>query len=538
MRIVGAFGGDPMTVHSSVVAGSRQPWRCLFAILVGGAVLAACAPVGPDFVEPQAAVEADWTEPAPLVVGQGAQPDPRWWTTFNDPVLTQLVEVAQRNNPTLQAAGVAVLQARAQLGIAQGQIYPQQQELRGKVEYARLDDDTFQRFNFPEQNLAIDQIAIQAAWEIDFWGKFRRAIESDQAALESSIAAYDDALVSLTADVANSYINIRVLQERLVVAWSNVVTQEENLRIARVRFKYGETSQLDVLQAETQLAQTQAQIPEFENSLAQAKYALAVQLGLVPDAIDAFLAPAEWLPVVPDVVGVGIPRDLLRRRPDIREAEAAAAAQSAAIGVAEAALYPSFSLAGSFGFGSSNVLNSSLTDIFRWDSRALNAGASFVFPIFNYGRLINQVRVQDAAFQQSVLNYQNVVLTAQQEVEDGLASLSTSKVAAAVLSEAVGAAGRSTELSMVQYKSGETDYTTVLNAADAQLAVEDSLVVAKGNELLSVVAIYRALGGGWQVREATGFVSGDVVDEMEQRTDWGGMIDEVNNPDLNTDEVE
>jgi outer membrane protein TolC len=244
------------------------------------------------------------------------------------------------------------------------------------------------------------------------------------------------------------------------------------------------------------------------------------------------------MPATPSGVNVGIPRDLLRRRPDRREAEATAAAQSATIGVAEANLYPSFSLAGTFGFGASNVGSSSLTDIFTWQAHTLNAGASFVFPIFNYGRLVNQVRVQDAGFQQAVLNYQNTVLAAQQEVEDGLSSYSTSVLASDYLSEAAVAARKSTELSLVQYTSGQTDYTTVLTAAESEYAVEDSLVQAEGGVLLSVVSIYRALGGGWQVREGTGFVSDQIAKEMSERTDWGDMINEVENTDVDPEAVE
>ena len=408
-----------MTLRAKRRGRIEESTRRLWAVVLASAMLsAACTEVGPDFVQPEATVEAGWTEAASDALGPaGTSSDPRWWTSFNDPVLTHLIETAHRNNPTLQAAGVAVLQSRAQLGIAQGQIYPQQQEIGGELKYYRLDKDTFSRFGFPEQNLFIDKIALQATWEIDFWGKYARGIEADEAALQSSIAAYDDALVSLTADVANNYINIRVLEERLRVAAVNVESQVESLRIAEVRFRFGATSELDVLQAETQLSQTQSQIPDLQNSLAQTKYALAVQLGETPDMIDDELEPSRALPSVPAVIAVGIPRDLLRRRPDVREAEATAAAQSAAIGVAQANLYPSFSIAGTFGFGSSNAASSSLTDIFMWNAHTLNAGASFVFPIFNYGRLINQVRVQDAVFQQAVLNYQNTVLMAQQEVE-------------------------------------------------------------------------------------------------------------------------
>ena len=234
----------------------------------------------------------------------------------------------------------------------------------------------------------------------------------------ASVAAYDNALVSLTAGVASTYLNIRTYQQRIQVAKDNLDTQKESLRIARAQFEAGETSELDVQQALTQLAQTQAQIPGLENSLRTSKDSLAVLLGMTPDGIDALLTADTAIPTAPAQVATGMPKDLLRRRPDVRQAELTAAAQSAAIGVAKANLYPSFSLNGSFGFVGTSLRGGEIGDLFTWDNRATAASASFVFPILNYGRIVNSVRVQDAVFQQAVLTYQNTVLQAQQEVED------------------------------------------------------------------------------------------------------------------------
>lgn len=251
-----------------------------------------------------------------------------------------------------------------------------------------------------------------ASWEIDFWGKFRRDIESERASYFGIIAAYDDALVTLLADVASTYVNIRTLEERLRVARRNLELQQESLRIATAQFKGGETSERDVQQATTQLAQTESQLPHLQEALMQNKDALAVLLGITPGEVDQHLAGPSHIPVTPVTVAVGIPRDLLRRRPDVVAAGLQAASQSALIGVAKAQMYPSFSLAGEFGLTGNNELNNSLSDMFNWQGRALKAGAGFVFPIFNYGRLINQVRVQDAQFQAAVLQYQNTVLSA------------------------------------------------------------------------------------------------------------------------------
>ncbi len=223
-------------------------------------------------------------------------------------------------------------------------------------------------------------------------------------------------------------------------------------------------------------------------------------------------------------VAAGIPRDLLRRRPDVRAAGLNAAAQSALIGVSKANMYPALSLSGVFGFSSNNEGRNSLADIFMWQGKAAQAGASLVWPVFNYGRLINQVRVQDASFQQAVLNYQNTVLTAQQEVENGLSAFYTEMQALGNLSTAATAARRSTELSLNQYRAGEADYTTMLSTEQAQLSVEDSVATSQGNVALGLISIYRALGGGWEMRAGRDVISDEVKAEMGRRTNWGKML--------------
>jgi len=237
-------------------------------------------------------------------------------------------------------------------------------------------------------------------------------------------------------------------------------------------------------------------------------------------------------------VAVGIPRDLLRRRPDVRAAGLTAASQSELIGVAVAQMYPSFSLAGAFGVSSTTLGASSLADMFTWQRRVAQAGASFFFPIFNYGRLVNQVRVQDAVFEQAVLNYQNTVLTAQQEVEDGLSAFGTSRAALAELETAAEAAARSTKLSILQYKAGEVDYTTVVTSEQSQLSIEDSVASTRGNVALGLIAIYRALGGGWEIREGGDVISDEVKAEMARRTNWGKLLETARHIPKNSPEEE
>jgi NodT family efflux transporter outer membrane factor (OMF) lipoprotein len=498
----------------------RVPGRRLAAAALPLLFAAACM-VGPNYTTPKSDVAPRWL-PSPTV---GEKPlnaaDAYWWKLFRDPVLDGLVESAYQNNLTLQIAGARVLQARAQLNQSIGNLFPQQQGLSGSI--------TFDQVNRPVTiNRYDDSILFAATWEIDVWGKIRRGIEADRAAYLNTVASYDDALVTVIADVASTYVNIRTLEERLRVAERNVKTQKESLRVASVQFKYGETSELDPQQASTLLAQTEAQIPSLRNSLRQAKNGLAVLLGLTPYAIDERLGGEGSIPEAPVEAAVGIPRDLLRRRPDVRAAGLAAASQSALIGVAIASLYPSFSLAGAFGFASTNLGESSLSDIFTWQNRVAQAGASFFFPVFNYGRLVNQVRVQDAAFQQAILNYQNTVLTAQQEVENGLSAFATSREALDRFREAAAAAERTTQLSMLQYKAGEVQYTTVLTSEQSQLSVEDSLASTKGSVDLGLIAVYRALGGGWEIREGHDVISDAVKAEMERRVDWGRMLEVAN----------
>lgn len=495
------------------------------ALLAALVLFAASCKVGPDYATPPAKVAGQWTQSPSAGNGAPGAADLYWWRHFDDPVLDQLVEAAHRNNRSLQAAGVRVLEARARLNKSIGELFPQQQGISAGVNYSRLSDGLVDRIPGINPDYLSDQILFAADWEIDFWGKYRRGIESDRAAYYGSFAAYEDALVTLTADVAASYVSIRTSEELVRVAQTNAYLQRESLRIASAQFDAGETSQRDVQQARTQLFQTEAQIPRLEESLSHTRNGLAVLLGETAEEVRQRLVIPRGIPVAPPTIAAGIPCDLLRRRPDIRAAGFAAASQCALIGVARANMYPAFSLAGEFGFRGNNEAGSSLTDMFTWQGRALNAGASFFFPVFNYGRLLNQVRVQDAQFQEAILNYQNAVLLAQQEVENGLATFANEQRAVTLLTEAATAARRSAQLAMIEYKGGQVDYTTVLTAEQAQLAVEDALVTARGNVVQGLISVYRALGGGWEMRDGDDVLSEEVKAEMARRTDWGKLLE-------------
>ena len=459
-------------------------------------------------------------------------------------MLNRLVETAYARNLSLQIAGVRILQARAALNATIGNLFPQQQGAAGGINYYRLgnasragptlgegpvanvvsqllNDRNFQ----VGPNIATDRLLFSSAWEIDFWGKFRREIQSQKAGWLASVAAYDDALVTLVGDVANAYVNLRTLQNRLAILNQSIAAQEHSLEIAETRYNAGETSELDPLQARTELSKTKAEAPELESGIVQAKNALAVLLGTTPAEIEHYVSGPERIPMAPARIAAGIPRDLLRRRPDVRLAGLQAAAQSPKIGVAVANMLPSFSLSGAFGSSGSNIASSSLSDLFTWQSKVVTAGGSFVVPILNYGRLTNYVRIEDAAFQQAILNYQNTVLKAQAEVENGLSAFSSGRQTTAFLDEAVTTAGRSADLAVVRYEQGQNDYTVVLTAQQQQLTIDNAAVTSEGSTILALISVYRGLGGGWQIREGGDVISSDVKAEMARRTNWGKMLE-------------
>ena len=492
--------------------------------------LNACAMVGPDFKSPKADLASEWAESGDARVLKKPPDYKNWWKVFDDPVLANLVQTAYRQNLPLRIAGVRVLEARAVLGVVVGEFYPQSQQGFGGVEYRRISGNSIDVWPPGQDNPGFGytrgSLGVGASWELDFWGKFRRAIQSADANFLGSIAAYDDVLVSLTADVARTYVVIRVHEDRLRIAYENLKIQKESLRIAKARYDAGDTSERDVQQAITLLAGTQAQIPLIETGIQKERHALSILLGMPPGQLKNRLKGGEGIPRAPLEIAVGIPAELLRRRPDIRSAELQAAAQCALIGVAKADLYPSFSLTGSFGFASTNLGGASVGDIFGWSSRIATFGPTFQWNILNYGRINNKVRVHDARLQGLILNYQDTVLRAQQEVEDGLVEFLKAQERIDFLTKSVDAARRSADLALMQYRGGSADYTTVILAQQSLLGAQDHLAGTQGESPLGLVSVYRALGGGWQIREGKPFVPEDVKSVMMKRTNWGDLLTE------------
>jgi NodT family efflux transporter outer membrane factor (OMF) lipoprotein len=499
------------------------------AFLCGLTLLNGCTMVGPDFLRPSTKLADQWLEADDARVKAAPPAYREWWKAFNDPVLEQLIQTAYKQNLSLRIAGVRVFAARAQLGIAIGEFFPQSQQAFGAFDYNRISQRSAtaaQPGDIQDVGIAYSQaqLGIGASWELDFWGKYRRAIESADAGLLSSIAAYDSALVSLTGDVANTYVLIRTLEDRLRIARENVEIQKESLKIAQARFQGGATSERDVQQALTQLNSTEATIPQLETQLRQAKNALCTLLGLPPNDLNEVLSGASGIPKVPLDVAVGIPADLLRRRPDILSAEYQALAQCAQIGVAKADLYPAFSLSGNFGFLATDAGHFQVGDLTSWRSRNGSIGPTFQWNLLNYGQITNRVRLQDALFQEAIITYQNTVLQAQQEVENGLVGFLMAQDRVRSLILAVAAAKRTVDLAVIQYREGATDYTTVLTAQQALLSQQDNLADSQGGVPLNLIAIYRSLGGGWEIREGHDFLPAETREVMEKRTNWGDLL--------------
>ena len=510
------------------MGNSRQNLRGALVLVSG--FMSACAPVGPEFVRPDSQTNEQWSEYSREEFLFDPQGSVEWWGVLNDPVLDRLVADARQNNNNIRLAGLRVLESRAALGIALGNRYPQAQVVAGDATALGLSESNANFSPAADLNYTQYNFGVSASWELDFWGRFRRGIESADANLLASIASYDDALVLLTAQIADIYVVIRTTEEQLRIARENLVLQERSYDIVEVLYRHGASNELDVQQAQTLLLSTRATIPGFETTLRQAYHALATLLGLPPADMSQVVRGEGHIPEIPDQIMVGVPADMLRQRPDVRRAELQAMAQNAQVGVAKAGLYPSFSISGSLGLAAAgdtdttSTMESGISELFRAESVTYAVGPSFVWPFLNYGRIKSNVRVQDARLQQALVQYRETVIQAAREVEDAMAAFIGSQQQDTILVETVHSAKRSTELSMIRYQEGFADYQRVLDAQQALFAQQTRYVQNKGLAIQSLISVYKALGGGWQAGNVD-FVDEATKIQMQERTDWGGLLE-------------
>ena len=506
-----------------------------YAVTITSALLlAGCMMVGPDYSRPpvksvdqyKTSTKTEFTES----LGENSNKilDPvEWWQSFNDPTLNALLKQATAQNLTLQQTALRIYQLQAQLGVNEATLLP---SANLSASYSNSRNSAIQEAINDSNNLISKNALVQMSWELDFWGKNRRGVQSSLSSYLSGVAAYYSADVSLTADVANTYINIRNYEELIAVAKTNLELQKESLRIAGARFKYGATSMLDLSQAQAQYEQTKAQIPGLIANLKKNEHAMSILLGEPPDYYEKTYGKTKGSLKPPTDLGVGMPRDLLRRRPDVLQAEFDAASKSSLIGVSKAQLFPTFTLGGIFGYSTSNYGNLTSPNLFSWGNSSSGVNAGLYLPLFYRGAIVDQVRVQDAIFQQSLLAYQNQVLNAQKEVEDALITISTTKSAKEDLSRGVVAAQSAANLALERYKAGQNDYTTVITAQQNLLNIQNSLVQTQSSELIGYVGAFKALGGGWTADMNPPKLPDQMIADMSDRTDWGSVLTRAGDP--------
>jgi len=497
------------------------------------ALVSGCTKVGPDFEKPKEVAMPDVWESNLTKSDHNVT---NWWKLFNDPTLDLLVEKTYEQNLDLRSAGLRILQARAALGISEGLFYPQKQSVSANVIGGRT-----QGSNFVSSGVNFD-----VGWEMDVWGKYARGIESSEATLYASVASYDDILVSIIAEVARNYVNYRTSQERIEFAKRNILIQEKIVEITEIQFNAGNVSELDMQQSKTQLYSTMSILPALELSKIKSRNAIAILLGTIPQEVEMLLhaneadesvlpredvfaslkkrlethdySDAKYIPLMQLDENMTIDADLVRRRPDLQVAELQALSQNAKIGAAKAELYPHFSLVGNIGY---NNTNSGGIKLSAGDAVGISAGPTFTWNIFQYGRIKNQIRLQDALFQESLTNYNKKVLLAVQEVSNALNGYTYTKQQLEFNEQAIEATVKSFSISIIQYNDGLVGYQRLLTSVQNLTRNEDQYAQIQGNIATQIIALYKALGGGWEIGRGKTYVKEADVKQMQERSDWG-----------------
>jgi NodT family efflux transporter outer membrane factor (OMF) lipoprotein len=450
----------------------------------------ACTTVGPDYEAPETVVPAVWHEgtEAGLVSGTAELAD--WWCRLEDPLLDGLVARATHQNLDLREALARLREARALRGVAASERFPTLDgtaafERRGESENTPL--GTFVP-DFDQYSAGFD-----ATWELDLWGRVRRSVESADADLAATVEDTRDVAVTLAAEVALGYVELRSFQRRAAITRSNVSLQEQTLELVRGRYEAGLVGESDVAQARTNAESTRSRLPAFEIGMRTAENRLAVLLGQAPGTLAAELALERAIPVPPLSVAVGVPADLLRRRPDVRRAERTLAAETARIGVAEGELYPRLTLSGSLGVAAEEA-----ADLFQHESGIFGFGPSLRWNLFDAGRLRRLVAAQEARTEQALVRWERTVLLALEESENAMTAFVREQARRRSLLEAATSARLAVELARAQYTEGLSDFQTVLVAERALAELEDELATSDAAITTHLIQLYKALGGGWE----------------------------------------
>jgi len=487
-------------INRVLMIRTKRPQALLAVVFLAG--LAGCA-VGPSYKPPAASIPAAWSGPGAPALPTGATMPPAhdlatWWTVFNDPLLSALVDRALSANFDLKIAAARVRQARAARTIAAAGLWP---GVDASASYRRLHEEQKATGSSLGSSGAQDtnryqdlyQIGLDAAWELDIFGGLRRSVEAANADIASAVEDHRDVLVSLVAEVGATYAGLRGYQQQIAIARKNLQAQEHTAGISGKRFEAGLTNGLDASNAEAQAAATRAQIPVLEAAAQQSIYSLSVLLAQEPAALVRELSAPAPLPAAPAALPAGLPSDLLRRRPDIRRAEAQLQAATARIGVATADLFPRFSLTGSIA-----RTGNELHVLGTGDNHGWSWGPSISWPVFAAGRIRANIKVQTALQEQALASYEKTVLTALKDVESALVALSKEQEHHDALAQAVASGRRAVDIAMRLYTVGRSDFLNVLIAQRSLYAYEEALVLSSQNLATDLIALYKALGGGWE----------------------------------------
>jgi len=461
---------------------SRLPVVLVILILTG------CATVGPDYVPPDTSVSATWhTQFKGGLTTEEMNPRTlaEWWTTLNDPELSSLIDRAVSGNLDLKKALARVREARARRGVAKADLFPTL-DATGSATWSRSSKDTG-----TGKTSSLFTTGLDAGWELDIFGSVRRSLEAAGADLQASQEDLRDVLVSLLAEVVLNYVEARTFQARLAFTEANLEAQKETYQLTLWRYQAGLSDELAVQQARYNLESTRSQIPTLRTGLEEAMNRIAVLIEEQPGKVHPELEKREPIPVAPLKVAVGVPADLLRRRPDIRKAERQLAAQTARIGVATADLYPKFTLSGSIGLEALSLSHLSS------GTATLSGGPRVSWAIFKAGAVRQNIEVQSALQEQYLIAYEAAVLNALEEVENALVAYANVQERRQSLSEATQAAQKAVELAQHKYQAGLTDFSNVLDAQRSLLSFQDQLAQSDGTVTSNLVRLYKALGGGW-----------------------------------------
>lgn len=474
-------------------------WIALLAISIS---ISACT-VGPDYVKPDTAVKLPdaWERSVTEEMNEDVPTLEKWWESLGDTMLTSLIQRAELNSLDLGMAVARVVESQALRGVARGDGMP---NLDLDAAYSRTQVSENSASGQISDALGVDSApqdnfggGLNVSWEIDLFGRIRRQVESATAEVEASVEDYRDVLVTLYAEIALNYIDTRSFQARILLAESNAEAQRESLGLTTDRYNAGLTSRLDVAQAKSNLANTESQIPPLHVGLAAALNRLAVLLGEQPGSLHQELSVLAPIPTPYDSLTIGLPVDLLRRRPDVRRAERQLAAQTAKVGVATAQLYPSFSL-----FGSLSLESTSSSDFFSSSSIGWGLMPSVRWNIFQGGKIRSLVRAEEARTQQALLFYERSVLFALEDVENALVSYQQERIRRDRLTDAVSASDTAVQLVRTQYLAGLTNFQNYLDAQRSLFQQQDQQATSEGEVVRALIILNKSLGGGWPYEDS------------------------------------